>query len=679
MLHQRIGKLLRVIHLGMGLARAFLFRISLSEPIWPFRQLFRTEVHEVTLFGAELRCLFPMPLQERVGGACQMVIPDCRKRHEMFPHLEDYCVFGSHLVSLGPGEDSRGIPIAWHHDFIHDHAFNPRRFYAFIRPAPYPGGYDIKVPWELSRGHHLVWLGQAYCLTGDEAYPQKFRAQVLDWIEANRHPFGVNWASTMDSAIRVVNWLWGYALLCDSPALDDEFKLAFYKSLLVHGRHIRTNLEWSEQATTNHYLSNLVALLYLGILVPEFKPASAWMTFALEELEKEMFRQVYPDGMDYEASTSYHRLVAEMLLVSVILAEKSGHAFSKAFMDRLEGMLEFTLHLTKPDGRVPLIGDNDNGRLLRLRQWEPPEREWQDHRYLLAIGAVLFDREDFASAAGDQWAEALWLLGERTVTAREQLPDHAALSATPSSRAFPDAGLYIMRDEDLYVAVDAGKNGQGGYGGHAHNDVFSFELQAAGQDWIVDPGTYTYTADYELRNLFRSTAYHNTLRVDGQEQNRFDPKNLWSMEEDARPRLIRWDCSLARDVLEAEHYGYQRLDAPVLHRRKFVLEKGNRSLAIEDHLRCEGTHQYELNFHCAQGVTARSEGVSYIRLESPGGSHAVLNVSFLEGLGGAPSLSIEEGWLAPGYGERVPATILSLAWTGSGDVHVRTQMEFKDD
>jgi hypothetical protein len=355
--------------------------------------------------------------------------PTCRHEFvdamcEVCPEAESLIIAAADRVCdhvfdlLGSGPTHLGEQIDWHVDFKTGHRFDPDKYYADVRPAPYPGGYDIKVPWELSRCQHFAWLGQAYWFTEDEKYAQEFVDQILDWIEKNPPQFGVSWACTMDVAIRAVNWLWGYYFFKDSPSLDDDFLLAFFKSLLGHGRHIFSNLENQGDFTGNHYLSNLVGLIYLGILCPEFKEARRWREFGLRELEKEMFKQVYPDGVDFEASTSYHRLVTEMFLSAVILARLNGHEFSQPFMERLEKMVEFVMYITKPDGTVPLIGDNDNGRLHRLKVWDPPEREWVDFRYLLAIGTVLFEREDFALAAGDQWVEAICLLGPAEVTAR---------------------------------------------------------------------------------------------------------------------------------------------------------------------------------------------------------------------------------------------------------------------
>ena len=86
---------------------------------------------------------------------------------------------------LGSGPTYLGDKIDWHTDFISGYRWDPNRFYVDNKPAAYPGGYDIKVPWELSRCQHFVWLGQAYWYSSDEKYSSEFVSQVEEWIDRN--------------------------------------------------------------------------------------------------------------------------------------------------------------------------------------------------------------------------------------------------------------------------------------------------------------------------------------------------------------------------------------------------------------------------------------------------------------------------------------------------------------
>jgi hypothetical protein len=292
-----------------------------------------------------------------------------------------------------------------------------------------------------------------------------------------------------------------------------------------------------------------------------------------------------------------------MFLSAVILARLNGHEFSQPFMERLEKMVEFVMYVTKPDGTAPLIGDNDNGRLHRLKVWDPPDREWTDFSYLLAIGAVLFEREDFAKAAGDQWEESIWLLGERAVRFKQAIEDEELNSPISNSHGFADAGVYVMRHKDYYMIVDAGPVGQGGNGGHAHNDVLSFELYAKGHSWIIDPGTYVYTADYEERKDYRSTAFHNTVMMNEVEINDLESRHPFSMSNHAHVTINQWITTAEYDYLDAEHTGYHhRLGQPVTHRRRIYFEKQQDLWKVEDILEGEGSHLVSWFFNLAPGI-----------------------------------------------------------------------------
>jgi hypothetical protein len=563
---------------------------------------------------------------------------------------------------LGSGPVPLGAAIDWHADFKSGHRYDPRAHATLVAPAAPPGGHDIKVPWELSRGQHLAWLAQAWRLTGDERYAREVAGQVTAWIEANPRGFGVNWACAMDVAIRAVNWLWAVRALAGSPALDDEFLLRLEKSLLAHGRHVRAHLEREGRVTHNHYLADLAGLATLGLLCPELREAGRWRDLALRELWRETLKQVHADGSDFEASVSYHRLVTELVLVPVLLCRARGIAVPGAVTARLERMLEYVLHYTRPDGGAPLVGDCDDGRLLRLVAWDGDEREWSDHRHLLAAGAVLFAREDLGRAAGDRWEEAFWLLGGEAVRFKEALDARGAAAAEPGARRFPDGGLCVLRGGGAYVAVDAGGVGQGGNGGHAHADALGFEYAADGGPWVVDPGSGVYTADYATRNRFRSSRAHAVLVVDGAETDRFDERELFAMRDDARPVVERWEPAAGGDRLVARHHGYERLDPPVSVRRAFRLDHASGALLVTDEAEGEGRHAFSLRLPLPAGALVEVAG-SVARVRRPDGGR--LSVCVAPG-GGEAALAAADGLFSPGYGIVRPAPALDVAGTFAG-------------
>ena len=506
---------------------------------------------------------------------------------------------------LGSGEVKLGDKINWHRDFESGYRWNPKKYYKAIR-IPY-GKADIKTPWELSRFQHLSLLGEAYWLTNEKKYVREFVNQIGDWIDNNKPKLGVNWCSTMDVAIRACNWILGYCFFRDSKVIDQQFLLKFLKSLFQHGCHITKNLEKSEALTCNHYLSCIVGLVYLGVLIPEFNEAKKWREFGIKELIKEMEKQVYPDGVDFEASTCYHRLALELFFYAtflVIINDQDfkednfigvgNKIFGKEYLRRLYKMFEFLLYALKPNGRMPQIGDNDNGRLHIFAK-----REVLDMRYLLTLGAIFFKEPKFKVKEFGFCEEALWVFGDKGYEIWQGLEENCL--GNIGSQAFPDAGWYIMRSDKNYMIISCGPNGQKGNGGHCHNDKLSFELCIDGEDIVVDPGTYVYTPNPEWRNKFRSTACHNTVMVDDKEQNRFGEKNLFQVKNDVTTKCLKWEIASEIDLFSGEHYGYKRFSHPVVHQREIRFYKKEGKLEIIDRFHGEGEHTLKWNFILSPG------------------------------------------------------------------------------
>ena len=445
----------------------------------------------------------------------QMVIDDAKliSRHE--------------FDLLGSGTYYWGNPIDWHVDPVSGYHWPKTFSHAFERVRSNPTGADIKFPWELSRMQHLPTLGKAYQLTQEEYYAREIVAQLTHWLNDNPCPYGVNWTHAMDVAIRIMNITWAYLYIKNASVVTKDFRACLATAIFQHAQFILFNLEYgvSDDGSIingNHYLSNIVGLLHLGLLCPEFTMAGTWKQAGLKALVEEMDRQVLSDGGHFESSLSYHRLVLELFVSAALLCRANNVTLPQRFWTKLEKMFELVLWVTKPDGKVPQVGDADDGRLYILSDYGSWDRA--DFRYLLSIGAVLFQRSDMKAYAGGFCEEAFWLLGPSGMQVFSALQDN---EQKLQSREFRESGLYVMRSADKYFLACCGMVSTAGIGSHKHNDLLSFELYAGDKAFIVDPGSYIYTRYPEWRNAFRSTGYHNTVVIDGQEQNRFEPKHLF--------------------------------------------------------------------------------------------------------------------------------------------------------
>jgi hypothetical protein len=556
--------------------------------------------------------------------------------------------FCDHVFELlGSGPVKFGERIDWHRDFKSGIRWDIKHFKS-LQEINLADNSDIKVPWELSRCYHFVNLGMAYWLTHDEKYTDEFIKQSEDWIAENPPNFGVNWHCAMEVAVRAVNWIWGYYFFQHSEHFDEVRKRSFASALRAHGAYLWNNLEFNmriiegkhRRHNGNHYIADLVGLIYLGIVLPG-RTARRWLEFGIAELQRELESQVLPDGVQWETSPAYHRLVLEMALSAVILCGHNGIPVPRPVLARLEAMCDYVLHYVNPKGLCPLVRDADDGRLCWLNS-----DSFRDHRHILALGGVYFGRSDMVARSGTRWEDVLWLLGLPGIAkARQLLEPPARLE----SRAFADSGFYVMRDADAsHIFIACADIGMGGVqGGHSHNDCFGFELFFGGHTFITDCGSYGYSGDPQERNRFRSTACHNTARIDGVEINRFDPNRLFWLEDDAKPKILQWLSRPEYDFLSAAHFGYRRLPEPVVHRRDFLLDRVSRFLLISDYFEGEGTHLIEVFFHFSPGVQIEETHSGSFRVSAP---DSAISLQFLGGE--SWSFKLQEGWVSEGYGRR---------------------------
>ena len=559
--------------------------------------------------------------------------PDARREFEAAAER----VLAHEFDLLGSGATCLGPRLPWHEDFK-THRVWPLDYSEDIAYSELDRPTDVKVPWELSRAQHFPLLGQAYWLTGDERYAREYVDEVSDWIDRNRWGHGVNWACAMDVALRAVSWIWGFHFFLDSRACADHaFRSRLLRSLYLHGEHIATHLE-KGAVNGNHYLSDGVGLVFLGCFFACTRKGRAWRDAGRAIVLDEMLVQVGEDGVDFEASTAYHRLVLELFLTAYQRLRLQGESIPAPQWQRLERMFEFVEAYTKPDGRAPLVGDADDGRVQVLGR-----QPIGDHRYLLSTGAVLFGRADFKNAAGRFWEDSFWLLGPDAADTFARLP---ASLATPRSKAFPDGGFFVLRDGDTHVFVDCGNVGMRGIGGHGHNDILSFELVLDGVPLVTDSGAYLYTASREWRNRFRSTAFHSTVQVDGEEVNRFvGPDALWQLHDDATPDGASFSSGSRGVRFRGAHLGYMRLRSPVRVVREIGIAAGTSLVAVADTLEGVGRHLVVWRFPLDPGVRADIDGWD-VRFIRDGLERWLLPVSG----GNALSWTLEPGWVSPSYG-----------------------------
>jgi hypothetical protein len=427
--------------------------------------------------------------------------------------------------------------------------------------------------WQLSRHPFWVTLGQAYWKTGDEKYAEAFVRQMTHWVENILVPVGedgnawkddgrmgspsTNCWRTIECGIRMgQTWPYAFHYFLSSPNFTDEAVCLMLKSMVEHARHL---MRWPR--TGNWLTMEANGMYHVGVLFPEFKEADEWRRVGMERQYKELDVQVYPDGAQIELSSGYHQVSLRNFVMTYNLAQLNDQPMPDDFSDKLERMYDYDLYLAMPDLRMPAL--NDGG--------------WTDIKPWMKNALEFFpEREDF------KWAATEGREGKRPTTL---------------STAFPYAGHFVMRSgwthEDSYLFFDGGPFGYG----HQHEDKLNLVIYSHGRVHLTDAGNYPYD-DSQWRKYVLSTRAHNTVMVDGREQNqRGKPRDEYVARE---PLPHTWVTQPSFDFASAsysEGYGPQR-DRSVTHTRSILFIKPELWI-VTDFLDAsdDREHTYESMFH----------------------------------------------------------------------------------
>lgn len=562
---------------------------------------------------------------------------------------------------LGSG-DVKLNPVAWEADFVSGHKWPAGTYYRKYKQIDLTNRADVKIPRELSRGHFLLHLALAYQFTQDSKYADKLVELVTDWIDKNPLMYSINWGCAMDVGIRAMNWIWALSLL-EGYEIDTKHESKIKTSLYLHGWFIYRNLEGTLfDYNNNHYFSDITSLLHLGLLFRNDKEGGLWFDFALREFYREFRLQILPCGMSFEGSTNYNRLMLELIIPTVVMLKRDGNRIPSDIESRLRSMFDIVCNTTMPDGEMPIVGDQDNGRGLPLGV-----EDINDYTYIPAIGCAYFQQHCWGPAHYNVYAAVFGELGKEEF---DNLPDQ---TKAQRSVLYYDAGLAVLRDNENYCLFNV--DNQGFYmddslgSGHSHSDWLSFVLALGGETFIVDPGSYVYSSNPEERNRFRSTSMHNTIVVDGKSQSDIPEKELWKLPRIGRTSIDNWESGFDYDKICVSHNAYTTPEASVQHRRILELSKKDGIFTIKDSISCNSGHSINCFLHFAPDVETKIESNTIILDKH--GVKAEIKVSSNQ----ETKISLVSDVVSRGYGETSCATVVCLSADIENDYLLMT--EFK--
>jgi hypothetical protein len=507
------------------------------------------------------------------SNASKALLENLEEENEILLHADK--ILDNKFI-LNGDEIDLGENICWNKDYNSGFQWEKNLQWKYD-PFDTPIGTDIKNAWEIARFHQGISLGKAFLLTGDEKYTNKFIMLFNNFRMKNPFCAGLNWVDSSEVAVRLINIAYSLSFFIDSTLINELFINDFRDFVLFHSVFIENNLDYSRHRGSS-YLLNLLGLAFAGVLFKDHNYGMKNMSFAFHNLEQDIRSQVHEDGISYEQSIPYHFINLEILYLSKIILERHGNNFSEGYNQLLENMFSAQFNYLREDKSVPQLGDSISSRILPFNLID------NDLNYSspLAVGAYLFYDGTYKTIFPEGSAELLFLFGPGFIQKYSRIPlEHIQ----KRSIGFVKGGHYFLRGKDIDVFAEAGEIGRRGEGAPGHSDIFSYDLNYKGKQFIIDPGTYSIFADPDLRNRLRSIRYHNSVYVDDLQIS------------DTHPKILEWKSNNEEDILTFQHYAYIKFPDPVICKRTFHFNKENINLKIKDELIGGSEHLVNANIH----------------------------------------------------------------------------------
>ena len=405
------------------------------------------------------------------------------------------------------------------------HQFKPQEGYGYLDFGKninwqYWPIKDNEIRWQL---HRLYWwksMGLAYWSSGNEKYAKEWVFQFGDWVRKN--PLGLSedndlyvWRP-LEVSERIEGLPASFNMFLYSPNFTPQFLLEFLNSYNQQADYIVHHYT----KDGNHLLFEAQRIITAACFFPELKKSTEWRLSGVDTLNTEIARQVYPDGIQWELSPSYHNAMINVFLEALRTTQLAGlsNAFPESYKTKVKNMIMATINFSFPDYTYPMFGDawrkEKSTAIKQFQSWAKAYPHDQVIRYLATD-----HKEGHA-------------------------PDYL-------SHALTSGGFYTFRngwENDATVMVlKASPPGEF----HAQPDNGTFELWVKGRDFTPDAGVYVYSGDDEinkLRESYRRTCIHSTLTLDN--------RNMVI----TKAALNKWTTSKNLDILTYTNPSYTGLD-----------------------------------------------------------------------------------------------------------------------
>ena len=502
-------------------------------------------------------------------------------------HISNYCIdnFADEVmetIRIANDVSNNTFKFEWKWDM--ERTFIP---YTFTKDIIWDKAPNNDEEWIFMLNRHRYWitLGQAYVLTKDEKYTKTFIRQLTHWIKNVRPVEGTEKTTwrTIEAGIRGENWIKAYSYFSNSEYIDEETTRIFVESLKEHGEYLYSNYS-DARKLSNWGVLESHGLLVIGLFLNDKELSEKYIQESLRRLEEQIGLQVMEDGMHWEQSPMYLNEVLHCYLDTINLCKRNNIEIPNIILEKTKKLAYANLYMKKPNHRQICQSDSDD----------------TDLRDMLTKAAYLFEDGVLKFGSYEEIDfESIWDLGYDSIKKykgiKVKYPEYV-------SYGFEDSGNYYMRsgwsEHDNYMYFHCGTLGSG----HGHADLLHISVFANGEDYLIDPGRYTYIEGNEEREYLKSCKAHNTTIVDDEEFTKLN--GSWSYNSVATPIKHPFISKDAYDYLEGSHLGY--MSKGIFTNRSVIYIKPDIWVLV-DRFYGEGTHKYNQIFQFAKNIELKNE------------------------------------------------------------------------
>jgi hypothetical protein len=475
---------------------------------------------------------------------------------------------------------------------------------------------------------HLL---NAYEISGNMTYLEESKWFIESWMSHNPNPDDQASPRAWDdhsTANRISTFIYFWDNYRNSEIFDDEFAVELLNMMRKHGEYTAdsSNYYWGH----NHGIYQDRSLLQLGTLFPIFEDSREWVDISNSRLELHLDDGVTESGVHKEHSPAYHLLVMKLFMD---IDDFNGHYHNKneKLSSLVYKMQEFLIHIAKPDGTVPSVGDSFNDNVMR----HPKESVTNEH--------LLFEITNGLEG----------------------------VEIENKSIVYSDAGIAVFKNDwdnekPIYFSLF---NAYHSFV-HKQSDDLSFVLTYGDTDFFVDGGKYNFVESDPYRIFIRSVFAHNTISVDNQ---------TYDFREESfigDPVIDNFHIGSGYSFVKASHSIFDGVD---ITRTIIFFSQG--AIYIHDSITSNDLHSYSQIFNIGQDVVLDVNNSRNISLTSSI-DESQINLKQLNNIDGFTSYygSLEpmRGWKSTTFNQIEPISSLSYYLDGS-DVEFSTTISIDLD